>query len=68
MTHIWVDDLTIIVSYHGLSPGRRQAFMWNNAVMLLSGSLELQWNFNQNSYISIQENAFENVAGKMAAI
>ena len=29
---------------------------------------KLQWNFNQNSYIFIQENAFENAVWKMAAI
>ena len=29
---------------------------------------KLQWNFNQNSYIFIQENVFENVVWKMAAI
>ena len=29
---------------------------------------KLQWNLNQNSYIFIQENAFENVVWKMAAI
>ena len=29
---------------------------------------KLQWNFNQNSCISIQENAFENVVCKMVAI
>ena len=29
---------------------------------------KLQWNFNRNSYIFIQENAFENVVWKMAAI
>ena len=29
---------------------------------------KLQWNFKQNSYIFIQENAFENVVWKMAAI
>ena len=29
---------------------------------------ELQWNFNQNSYIFIQENAFENVVWKTVAI
>ena len=29
---------------------------------------ELQWNFNQISYIFIQENAFEKVICKMAAI
>ena len=29
---------------------------------------KLQWNFNQSPYIFIQENAFENVVWKMAAI
>ena len=29
---------------------------------------KLQWNFNHNSYIFIDENAFENVVWKMAAI
>ena len=29
---------------------------------------KLQWNFNRNSYIFIQENAFQNVVWKMAAI
>ena len=29
---------------------------------------KFQWNFNQNSYIFIQENAFEKVVWKMAAI
>ena len=29
---------------------------------------KFQWNLNQNSYIFIQENAFENVVWKMAAI
>ena len=29
---------------------------------------KLQWNFNQNSYILIHKNAFENVVGEMTAI
>ena len=29
---------------------------------------KLQWNFNQNLYIFLQENAFENVVWKMAVI
>ena len=29
---------------------------------------KLQWNFNQNSYIYIQENAFENVVCEMLTI
>ena len=40
VTHICVDNLTIIVSDNGLSPGRRQAIIWNNAGILLIGPLE----------------------------
>ena len=39
MTHIWVNKLTIIGSDNGLSPGRRQAFIWTNAGILLIGPL-----------------------------
>ena len=61
---IWISKLIIIDSDHGLSPNRRQAIIWTNAEILLiwpSGK------HNQNSYIFIQENAFENIC-KMAAI
>ena len=40
MTHICVNKLTIIGSYNGLSPGRRQAIIWTNAGILLIGHLE----------------------------
>ena len=39
MVHICVGNLTIIGSDNGLSPGRRQAIMWTNAVILLIGPL-----------------------------
>ena len=39
VTHICVDDLTIIGSDNGLSPWRRQAIIWINAVLLLIGPL-----------------------------
>ena len=39
---------------------------WNIANWTLRN--KLQWNLNRNSYIFIQENAFENVFWKMAAI
>ena len=39
VTHICVDNLTIIASDNGLSPGRRQAIFWNNAGILLIGPL-----------------------------
>ena len=35
MTHICVDNLTIIGSDNGLSPGRRQAIIWTNVGILL---------------------------------
>ena len=37
VTHICVDNLTIIGSDNGLSPGRRQAIIWTNAEILLIG-------------------------------
>ena len=36
-THICVSKLTIITSDNGLSPGRRQAIIWNNAGILSIG-------------------------------
>ena len=35
VTHICVNKQTIIVSDNGLSPGRRQAIIWNNVGLLL---------------------------------
>ena len=35
VTHICVNELTIIGSDNGLSPGRHQAIIWNNAGLLL---------------------------------
>ena len=70
MTHICVSKLNIIDSDNGLSPRRRQAIILNNAAVLLIGRLGT--NFSQmliEIYIFfIQENAFENVAWKMADI
>ena len=37
--HICVTDLIIIGSDNDLSPGRRQAIIWTNAGILLSGPL-----------------------------
>ena len=39
VTHICVSKLTIIDSDNGLSPDRRQAIIWTNAVILLIGHL-----------------------------
>ena len=67
VTHICVSKIGNIGSDNGLSPGRRQAIIWCNAEILLIGPLG-QWNLNLNSWIFIQENAFENVVWKMAVI
>ena len=37
-------DLIIIGSDNGLLPGRRQAIIWTNAVILLIGPLEIDFN------------------------
>ena len=62
VTHICVSKLTIIGSDNGLSPGRRGAIIWTNAEINFSEILI------EIFYIFIQENAFENVVWKMAAI
>ena len=63
MTQICVSKLAIIVSDDGLSPGRRQAIIWTNAGILLTGPLGKNF-----SGIFIQENAFENIVCEMVAI
>ena len=58
-------NLTIIGSHNGLSPGRRQAIIWTNAGILLIRPLGTNlW----SSDMLIQENAFEIVVCKKAAI
>ena len=42
-------------------------YQWWNIVNWILGN-KLQWNFNQNVDIFIQENAFENVVWEMLAI
>ena len=47
----------------------RQSIVWTNAGILLIGPLgSLQWNLNRNSSIFFNENVFENVVWKIAAI
>ena len=65
-THICVGKLTTISSDNGLSPGRRQVIIWNYCWNIVKWNLE--WNFNRNSNIFIQENAFQNVVWEMASI
>ena len=66
VTHMCVGNLTNIGSDNGLLPGRPQAIIWTNAAILFIGPLgtKLQWNFNSNSYIFIQENPFKMSHGK----
>ena len=69
VTHICVGKLTIIGSDNGLSPDRRQAIIWTNDGIFLIGPLGT--NFSEiliETNIFIQENAFESVVRKTAAI
>ena len=65
MTHICVSKITIIASDNGL-PSHYLNQCWNIVNWTLGN--KLQWNFNQNSNIFIQENAFENGVCEMASI
>ena len=64
VTHICVSELTIIGSDNGLSPGRRQAIIWNNAGLLLIKPLGT--NFSEIS-IGIQTFSFMKMHLKMSA-
>ena len=44
VTHTCVDNLTIIGSDNGLSPGWRQAIVWTNAGILLIGTYRTNFN------------------------
>ena len=72
MTHICVGKLTIIGLDNGLSPGRRQAIIQTNAGILLIGPLGTNLSEILSEihtlYIFVQENSFETVVWKMAAI
>ena len=77
--HWCVSKLTSIVSDNGLSPDC-QIIIWTNAWVIINWTLRNKfqlitwylitswWNLNRNSYIFIEENAFENVVWKMGAI
>ena len=64
VTHICVNKLTIIGSYNGLSPGRRQAIIWTNAGILLIGPLGT--NFNE-ILIKIHTFSFKKMHLKMSS-
>ena len=68
LPHICIGNLTIIDSDNGLSPGRRQAIIWTNAGILLFWILRNKFQWNLNSHIFIQENAFESVVCEMVTI
>ena len=67
---ICVNNLTSVGSDNVLSPGRRQAIIWNNVGRFSNGPWET--NFSEiliiNVYIFIQENAFKNAVRKLVCI
>ena len=65
VTHICVDNLTILGSDNGLSPGRRQAIIWTNAGILLIGPLET--NFSE-ILIKIHAFSFKKLHLKMSSM
>ena len=62
--HICVDNLTIIDSDNGLSPGRRQAIIWTNVGILLIGLLGT--NFSE-MLIEIHTFSFKKIHLKMSS-
>ena len=64
--HAYMHRNPIIISSHDLAPSHYLNQCWNIVNWTLRN--KLQWDCNQNSHISIQENAFENVIWKMAPI
>ena len=67
-SHYCINNSTSIVSYNGLLPGWCKAIMWTNDMIFWTFRNKLQWNFNWNSYIFIQETVFENIVCEMATI
>ena len=70
VTHICVSKLTTIGSDNGLSPWPAQSHYLNQCwdIVHWAPVNKLQWNFNQNSYLFIQENAFKIVVCEMMSI
>ena len=64
VTHICISELTIIASDNGLSPGRRQAIIWNKAGLLLIEPLGT--NFSEIS-IGIQTFSFKKMHLNMSS-
>ena len=63
--HIYVSKVTIIASDNGLSPGQRQAIIWNNAELLLIEPLGT--NFSEIS-IGIQTFSFKKMHLNMSSV
>ena len=70
VTHICVSKLTIIGSDKWLVAWPAPSHYLNQCRYIVNWTLgnKLQWNLNRNANIFIQENAFETVVRKMAAI
>ena len=70
VTHICVNKLAIVGSDNGLAPTRRQAIIWTNVGILLIEPLGTNFSEILIEIITFfsQENAFENVVRKLAAI
>ena len=68
-TQLIETEWRICASVSSVSLVQIVAFAWSAPSHYLNHRRnDLQWNFNQNSYIFIEENAFEKVVCKMAAI
>ena len=69
VTHICVSKLTIIASDNGLSPGRRQAIIWNNGGILSIGLLGSNFSeiWIKILTFSFKKNAFENIVCQVAS-
>ena len=65
MTHIWVNELTIIGSDNGFSPDRHQAIIWTNAGTLLVKPLETTFSeiFIETDMFSVKKIHFK-MSGK----
>ena len=70
VTHICVSNLIIIGSDNGLTPGRRQAIIWTNAGILLTGLLGTNFSeiLSKICIFSFTKIHLKNVVWKMAAI
>ena len=64
VTHICVSKITIMGSDNGLSPDRRQAIIWTNAVLLSIGPLRTYLNEN---LIKIQQFSLKKMHVKMSS-